>query len=415
MAADRGAGGRRSATIKDVAAAAGVGIATVSRVFSGTGSVSPATRERVLAAARDLDYRPSALGRGLKLRRSGGIGLVVPDVTDPFCADLVAGVLACARTFGEHVVLDAAHGDPAREAEIVDRLVEQRVDGIIAVPAGTEAAWRAAERIGAGVVFADRVPPGLDEAPSVLADDRAGVRTLTEYLVGLGHRRIAFLGASPPGPPQPDDGPGEAQDGPSRRGGADGTGGDPGDPSGAGGASGAGPPSGEPRSPRVTRAGAPEEVRERAFRDTMAAVGVPVEEDLVVAARHERDSAFAAAAGLLQRRGDVTAVLAAGHLLGEAAVLVARELDLRVPADVSIAMVDDVPWAELCDPPLTTVARPGRDIGHRACELLLRDRTRRTRRGPVLLPAELVIRGSCGPPRGGREAGRGRTRKKGAP
>jgi LacI family transcriptional regulator len=147
-------------------------------------------------------------------------------------------------------------------------------------------------------------------------------------------------------------------------------------------------------------------VRERAFRDTLAALGARVEEDLVVAARHERDSAFAAAAGLLQRRGDVTAVLAAGHLLGEAAVLVARELDLRVPADVSIAMVDDVPWAELCDPPLTTVARPGHDIGYRACELLLRDRTRRTRRGPVLLPAELVIRGSCGPPRAARSPGR---------
>lgn len=89
---------RRPATIKDVAAAAGVGIATVSRVFSGTGSVSAATRERVLSAAAGLDYRPSALGRGLKLRRTGGIGLVVPDVTDPFCAELVAGVLACARS-----------------------------------------------------------------------------------------------------------------------------------------------------------------------------------------------------------------------------------------------------------------------------------------------------------------------------
>ncbi|MFC5746627.1 LacI family DNA-binding transcriptional regulator [Actinomadura rugatobispora] len=368
MAAERDAGGRRSATIKDVAAAAGVGIATVSRVFSGTGSVSPATRERVQAAARELDYRPSALGRGLKLRRSGGIGLIVPDVTDPFRADLVAGVLACARTFGEHVILDAAHGDPAREAEIVDRLVEQRVDGIIAVPAGTEAAWRAPAGIGASVVFADRVPPGLREIPAVLADDRAGVRTLTEYLVGLGHRRIAFLGAAPASP-----------------------GGDRPAPAAPG---------------EEDRAGPPAQVRERAFRDTMAALGAGVDEDLVVAARHERDSAFAAAAGLLQRRGDVTAVLAAGHLLGEAAVLVARELDLRVPADVSIAMVDDVPWAELCDPPLTTVARPGHDIGYRACELLLRDRTRRTRRGPVLLPAELVIRGSCGPPRPARSPAR---------
>jgi len=331
---------RRTATIKDVAAAAGVGIATVSRVFSGTGSVSAGTRERVLAAARELDYRPSALGRGLKLRRSGGIGLIVPDVTDPFRAELVAGVLTCARSLGEHVIVDAAHGDPGREAEIVERLVEQRVDGIIAVPAGDRADWRAAARVCSSVVFADRVLPGLPEIPAVLADDAGGVRSLTEYLAGLGHRRIGFLGGAP---------------------------------------------------------GAPAGVRERAFRDTLAQLGVPVEEDLVVAARPARDAAYAAAAGLLQRRADVTAILAAGHLLGEAAVLVARELDLRVPADVSIAMMDDVAWAELCDPPLTAVARSGHDIGYRACELLLREPARRGRGEPVLLPTELVVRGSCGP------------------
>lgn len=330
---------RRPATVKDVAASAGVGIATVSRVFSGTGSVSAATRERVLAAARALDYRPSALGRGLKLRRAGGIGLIVPDVTDPFCAELVAGVLACARTLGEHVVVDAADGDAAREAGIVERLVEQRVDGVIALPAGDEADWRAAARVCSSVVFAGRALPGLPDVPSVLADDAGGVRSLTEYLAGLGHRRIGFLGAAP---------------GQSR-------------------------------------------VRERAFRDTLGRLGVPVEEDLIVAARPARDAAYAAAAGLLQRRADVTAVLAAGHLLGEAAVLVARELDLRVPADVSIAMVDDVAWAELCDPPLTAVARPGHDIGYRACELLLREPARRGRGGPLLLPTELVVRGSCGP------------------
>ncbi|MFI6518948.1 LacI family DNA-binding transcriptional regulator [Spirillospora sp. NPDC050679] len=333
-------------TIKDVAAAAGVGIATVSRVLSGSGSVSAATRERVLAAARALDYRPSAVGRSLKTRRTGGIGLVVPDVTDPFCAELVAGVLACARSLGEHVLLDAAHGDPEREAAIVDRLMEQRVDGIIALPAGDAAAWESAVRVGCAVVFADRALPGLPAVPAVLADDAGGVRALTEYLTGLGHRRIAFLGAAGPG-----------------------------------------------RAPGV---------REAAFRGTLAGLGVPVHEDLVVAARPERDSAYAAAAGLLQRRTDATAVLAAGHLLGEAAVLVARELDLRVPADVSIAMVDDVPWAELCDPPLTAVARPGRDMGYRACEAVLRDSARRGAHRPVPLPTELVIRGSCGPPRGAR-------------
>lgn len=341
--------GHRAMTIKDVAAAAGVGVATVSRVLTGQGSVSPQTRERVLAVARQLDYRPSALGRSLKLQRTGSIGLVVPDITDPFCAALAGGVLACARSLGEHVILDAAHDDPVREAEIVNRLMEQRVDGIIAMPVGGDTAtWEPAIRVGPAVVFADRGLPELPAVPTVLADDRAGVRSVVEYLVGLGHRRIGFLG---------------------------------------------GPASGAPDA-------LPLSLREEGFRESLRGLGVAVDDALVVRARSSRDSAYAAAASLFQRRPDVTAVLAAGHLLGEAAVLAARELNLRVPADVSIAMVDDVAWAELCDPPLTAVARPAADMGYRACEVLLRDPARRERGRPVVLPTELVVRGSCGPPSG---------------
>jgi LacI family transcriptional regulator len=348
---------RRAVTIKDVAATAGVGIATVSRVLSGSGSVSASTRERVLTAARELDYRPSALGRSLKLQRTGSIGLLIPDITDPFCAELTAGVLDCARTLGEHVIIDVAHDDPAREAEIIDRFVEQRVDGIIAIPgSGDIATWEAVARIGVAAVFAGRTVEGLSGVPSVVADERAGVRSVVEYLVGLGHRRIGFLGG------------------------------------------------------RLSVTTGRD--REEAFRGTLTDLGVPVEEDLIVRARPTADSAYAAAASLFQRRSDVTAVLAAGHLLGEAAVLAARELTLRVPADVSIAMVDDVPWAELCEPPLTVVARPAHDLGYRAAELLLRDPARRERGRPVVLPTELVVRGSCGPPAGmpGSSARSSRTR-----
>jgi LacI family transcriptional regulator len=334
--------GRRAATIKEVAAVAGVGIATVSRVLSGTGSVSQATRDRVLAAAAELNYRPSALGRSLKLQRTGSIGLVLPDITDPFCAELAAGVLDCARSLGEYVILDAAHDDPDREAEIVDRFVQLRVDGIIAVPGRADpGVWEGAAGVGLAVVFAGVTVDGLTTLPAVLADDSAGVRSVVEYLAGLGHRRIGFLGGHP----------------------------------------------------SLTTA----REREQAFRATLGDLAVPVDDELVVRARPTADSAFAAAASLFQRRADLTAVVAAGHLLGEAAVQAARELDLRIPADLSVAMVDDVPWAELCDPPLTAVARPARDMGYRAAELLLRDPARRERSRTVTLATELVVRGSCGP------------------
>lgn len=348
----------RRVTIKDVAEAAGVGVATVSRVLSG-GSASPETRERVLAVAAQLDYRPSALGRNLRQRRTGGIGLLVPDLTDTFFGQVAEGVLACARSAGEPVVVGSTGDDPEQEAELVGMLLEQSVDRLVAVPSGGAETWLPVTRAGMTVVFADRLPGGpaddglpgstadlmlLDgiparpparavaDVPAVLADDRSGIRTAVRYLHGLGHRRIAFLG-----------GPGHDR-------------------------------------------------RVAAFRE---AVGAPVDEELVVFATGTRDSAYAAASGLFQSRPDLTAVLAAGNMLGEAAVLAARELDLRVPRDVSLVMYDDVPWAELCSPPLTVIAQPGRDIGYRAAELVLRGTGRRPR--GVTLPTELIVRGSCGP------------------
>ena len=125
----------RRTTIKDVAGAAGVGVATVSRVLSG-GSASPETRERVLAVAAQLDYRPSALGRNLRQQRSGGIGLLLPDITDTFYGRLADGVLACARSAGEPVILGTTGDDPEREAELIGMLMEQGVDRVIAVPSG---------------------------------------------------------------------------------------------------------------------------------------------------------------------------------------------------------------------------------------------------------------------------------------
>lgn len=348
------------ATIKDVAEAAGVGVATVSRVLSG-GSASPSTRERVLAVAAQLDYRPSALGRNLRQRRTGGIGLLVPDLTDSFYGQLAEGVLACARSAGEQVLLGSTGDDPEQEAEAIGMLLEQSVDRMIAVPSGGVDTWGPALRADMTVVFADRLPPAdaaeppsspLDDlqaldglsaragarasarfdVPSVLADDRSGIRTAVQYLKGLGHRRIAYLGG--------------------------------------------------PANPR----------RVAAFREA-----VTVDEGLIVFSDGSRDSAYAAASGLFQSRPDLTAVLAGGNVLGEAAVLAARELDLRVPQDVSLIMYDDVPWAELCSPPLTVIAQPGHDIGYRAAELVLRAGARKPR--SVVLPTELIVRGSCGPHR----------------
>jgi DNA-binding LacI/PurR family transcriptional regulator len=324
---------QRRTTVKDVAEAAGVGVATVSRVLSG-GSASAETRDKVLAVAARLDYRPSALGRNLRQRRTGGIGLLVPDITDSFYARLTDGVLSCARSYGEPVMIGVTGDDAEQEAELIGTLIEQSMERVIAVPSGDGEMWAPALRAGLNVVFAVRRVTA--DVPGVVADDHAGVRTAVEYLAGLGHRKIAFL---------------------ARHG----------------------------QSQRVA-----------AFTGTLRELGVHVDEELVVHARASRDSAYAVAAALLQRRPDLTALITGGNILGEAAVLAARELDLRIPRDLSMIMFDDVPWAELCSPPLTVIAQPAQDIGYRAAELVLR-RGRRPSR--VTLPAELVVRASCGPRR----------------
>src|SRR4051812_2473729 len=160
---------QRRTTIKDVAEAAGGGVATVSRVLTG-GSASPGTRGKVLATAARLDYRPSALGRNLRQQRTGGVGLLVPDITDGYYARLTDGVLSCARSYGEPVTIGVTGDDPEQEAELIGTLVEQGMDRVIAVPSGDGEMWAPALRAGLNVVFADRrgrgdVPPGGPRRP----------------------------------------------------------------------------------------------------------------------------------------------------------------------------------------------------------------------------------------------------------
>lgn len=329
----------RPATMKDVAAAAGVGLGTVSRVFSGTGKVSDTTRSHVEAVALQLNYRPSALGRGLKRQSTENIGLIVTDVSNNFYGEFAQGVLATAKTLGRHVILCASGEDPATELEYIDLLVEQRVDGIIAFPTGENVdAWRSAIALGINVVFADREIAGLD-VPSVLVDNLAGARAVTEYLLALGHRRIGYLG-----------GPSHLTSG---------------------------------------------RLREEGFRRAHADVGVEVDERLVVRTRFTRDTAYASAQRLLEADTPPTALFASNNVLGEAALTAIRDRGMRVPDDLSLVMFDEVPWANLVDPPVTVVAQPSWQLGQAATRMVLAPDFARTQ--SLTLATELILRKSAQP------------------
>ena len=182
----------------DVAALAGVALATVSRVVNGKVGVSPAMEARVQAAIERLDYRRNVNASSLRRldRKTATIGLVLEDVANPFMSALHRAVEDCARQRGMLVFAGSCDEDSEREQELISALRARRVDGIIVVPAGTDHSYLLpAFRLGTAMVFADRRPGFLD-ADSVTSDDIGGAQAAVAHLGTRGHRRIAYIGAS---------------------------------------------------------------------------------------------------------------------------------------------------------------------------------------------------------------------------
>ena len=180
-------------TIKDIAAEAGVALGTASRALSGNGSVADETRQRVLAAAERLDYIPNAQARSLRSERTETIGLLIPDVRNPFFAELAHVVEREARAAGLSVVLCGANEDPELMREYVLVLRRQRVDGIIVAPFSTAHDTLASvEEAGIPLVFVDRTIPGMD-VPAVVSDTGPAIAEAVRVLADGGARRLGFL------------------------------------------------------------------------------------------------------------------------------------------------------------------------------------------------------------------------------
>ena len=330
----------RRMTMKDVAKAAGVGLGTVSRVFSGSEQVAADTRQRVLEAARRMDYRPSALGRGLKLQRTNTIGLIAGDISSSFCGELAEGLLTAAKALGKHVIVCSTGGDPAAEREFAEVLLQQHVDGIVAIPTGENTdAWDGALRLGVRLVFVDRMVDDV-AVPTLIADNVAGSRAAVEYLLALGHRRVGYLGG-----------------------------------------------------PLTLTSG---RQREEGYRLAHEAAGVPVAEELVARTPFSRDTAHASALRLLQAGAAPTALFAANNVLAEAALSAILDSGLRVPDDISLAMFDDVPWARVTRPAITVVSQPARQMGEQAAGLAAAPGLVAGRQVRVL-PTSFIVRQSCRP------------------
>jgi LacI family transcriptional regulator len=331
-----------AATIVDVAARAGVSTATVSRVLSGSGAARPATRERVIEAARDLAYHPSGVARALKRAETRTIGLVVTDIANPFFPQIVRGVEDEAHRLGYGVLLCNASDDPARELATLDLLVERRVDGIVV--ASGRATRRLARRLSAlpmpvVLVNAHARVPGL---ASIGTAQRAGARLAAEHLMALGHRRLGFVGAPA----------GHVAAGPRRAG----------------------------------------------VVDALRGAGLDPATLVVVAGDGRVEGGRRAVADILAGGAWPTGLVTYNDLVAIGTLQALRSAGIRVPGRVSVVGFDDIEAASWTDPPLTTIRQPSAEMGRRAVEHITSALRGSGDVAKVILPAELVVRGSTGPP-----------------
>lgn len=302
-------------TIKDVAAKAGVSLATTSRALSGRGYVSEETKSLVFQAAAELGYKPHAAARSLKLQRTNNVGLIIADIVNPFYAFLADGVLTCSQQLDYRVILCATEEDTAMERDYLMVLMEQRVDGIIAVPGGHNLAqWQEVIDLGIKLVLVDREIAGLTGHDTVTVDNVQGAYSAIEHLIGLGHQRIGII-----------NGPVSATTGHDRL---------------------------------------------QGYYNALEQAGILAQEELIQIGSFKRDSGFQATHRLLSLSNPPTAIFATNNVLGEAAMFAIRERKLSIPDDVSLVMFDDVPWASLTTPRLTVVAQPTHSLGFIAMEIL---------------------------------------------
>jgi len=327
-------------SIKDIAKAAGVSPSTVSRALGDHPRISDETKEQVRRLAEEMGYTPSLLARSLVTQDTATIGIVITEASDPYLSNLVISIEKTAQEQAYSVLLRSSYFDAARELESVYAFHGRRVRGIIVV--GSQVA-------GEYVKMQDQLPPiALTNCPaypySVSCDNVTGSRQAVEHLCRLGHRRIGYIA--------------------SRR-------------------------SYGSNLARMT-----------GYQEVLAEHGIPVDRDLIFEQNGTLEGGFEAAQELLAREPLPTAVFCFNDMTAMGLLNGLQQRGVRVPDDVSVVGFDDVQFAAHCYPPLTTVRQPTDEMGRRLMHLLRALIQGQEDVGPEILPANLVVRETTGPPPG---------------
>ena len=331
-------------TMQDVADAAGVSTATVSRVLGGVqGASSEATAKRVRACATELGYIVNGLASSMRSQRTRTVGLVIADVSNPWFGQLAGGVESVLGPEGFSVILANTSNSVEREREAVETLQRQQVDALVVASSSADGDHlRGALARGTRVVLVDAELPDLD-VDSVTIDNEAAARAVVEHLLDFGHEEVAIV-----------------------------TGGE------------------GPSSDRARLAG---------YQGALADRGLVVGSQLIKAGSSTFEGGRAAVEDLLALSPRPSALFVTNNLMTVGALVAIADAGLKVPTDISIVGIDDMEWYPIAQPAITTVFDPAREMGRRAAQrLLLRLRRQRQPRAErIRLDAELRVRQSAGP------------------
>ncbi|HEX3719072.1 MAG TPA: LacI family DNA-binding transcriptional regulator [Verrucomicrobiae bacterium] len=332
---------KSAVTIKDVAARAGVSTATVSRVLAGQNGVGKRVREQVSEAAQQLAYQPNRLARDLRVGSRKVVGVVIPDLQNPFLTSVVHGIEAVLCREGYSLLL--GHSDSLTEREQTQLAVfrAEGVAGLILIPNnGADADYKPLRAWNIPIVAADRTPQGL-QVDLVRTNNQEAMREATEHLLSHGYKEIGFIN---------------------------------------------GPPDISVAQERLA-----------GYLEAIRKAGLTPRESLIIHSDFHQDGGHAAMEQLLNLTKRPRAVVIANNLMTLGALQAIHERALRIPDEVAVLGFDDMPWATSLRPPLTAVAQPAEEIGRAAAQLLLERLVEPTRMArQVILPATLIIRTSCG-------------------
>lgn len=346
MAASRKSNAAPPTTLKAIADRLKLSPSTVSRVLSGRGAeyrIGEQTQQKVIALAKSLNFSPNPLAQALRLKRTGAIGLVIPDVSNPFFAQLAHEIAVHARAHGSILVLYDSQERSDLEIESLELLGQRQADGLIICPVGqSEDFVRVLDRLDLPVVMVDRASPASN-IPAVYSDHRGGARMAVEHLLDAGHRRIGCLQGLP------------------------GT--------------------------------FSNEERLAGYRTAFANRRLQCDPRWIVGDSFQQSAARGAVRRLVEANLDVTALFAFSNLLALGAIEALGECGLKIPTDISLIGFDDSPYAPFLTVPLTAVAQDPALLGRQAFEWLWEQiqSGNRLQKRTFEAPTQLIRRSSVRP------------------